>query len=148
MAVPGYQDFMLPLLKVASDGQEHTVAGAMDQLAQQFEITQADRDELLPSGTQTRLYNRVTWALTYLSKSLLLEKTGRGRFRIAPRGNEVLVAPPPRVDNAYLDPFPEYRSFKTKRAELAGDTRRATALMRESEDPGVTPDERLDAAYK
>src|SRR5688572_1178569 len=148
MAVPGYQEFMLPLLKIASDGRDHTVAEAMDLLAQQFQISREDRDELLPSGTQTRLYNRVTWALTYLSKSLLLEKTGRGRFRIAPRGKEVLVAPPPRIDNAYLDRFPEYRSFKTKRAELAGDTRRATLADRGSGDPDVTPDERLDAAYK
>ena len=75
MAIPGYQDFMLPLVRIAADGNEHTVAEALEILARQMKISDADRDELLPSGTQTRFYNRVTWALTYLTKSLLLQKS-------------------------------------------------------------------------
>jgi restriction system protein len=148
MAVPGYQEFMLPLLKIASDGQEHSVAEAMDTLAIQFQISDADRDELLPSGTQTRFYNRVTWAISYLSKSLLLEKTGRGRFRIAPRGKEVLAKAPSRIDNAFLEQFPEYREFKTKRLAAPGEAPQVTLYERSYEDLNVTPDERLDAAYK
>src|SRR4051812_48023072 len=103
MPVPGYQDFMLPLLVIAADQQEHSVSAAMEVLALQFKISPTDRDELLPSGTQTRFYNRVTWALTYLSKSLLIEKSGRGRFRITSRGTEVLQSKPVRVDNNFLD---------------------------------------------
>lgn len=86
MAIPGYQELMLPIVRIASDGREHTVTETMDGLAAQMGISEADRDELLPSGTQTRFYNRVTWAITYLSKSLMIEKSGRGRFRIAARG--------------------------------------------------------------
>jgi restriction system protein len=147
MSVPGYQEFMLPLLRIASDGQEHTVTEAMDTIAQQMGISDRDRDEPLPSGTQTRFYNRVTWALTYLSKSLLLEKVGRGRFRITSRGSEVIGREPRRVDNAFLEQFAEYRAFKTKRAERASQTR-ADADDAGSSNPIVTPDERLDSAYK
>src|SRR6187402_3091525 len=112
MAVPGYQEFMLPILKVASDDAEHTMASAMDELAAQFKISAEDQADLLPSGTQTRLYNRVTWAITYLAKSLLLTKSGRGRFRIAPRGKEVLAKNPTRIDAKFLDQFPEYVLFR------------------------------------
>lgn len=77
MPVPGYQEFMLPLLKLASDGDEHKTTDAIDALADQFGVSELDREIMLPSGTQTRLYNRVTWALTYLTKSLLLEKSAR-----------------------------------------------------------------------
>lgn len=81
-----YQEFMLPLLRLAADGQEHTITDAIDVLADQLGVSESERDVMLSSGTQTKLYNRVTRALTYLTKSLLLEKTGRGRFKIAPRG--------------------------------------------------------------
>lgn len=102
MAVPGYQEFMLPLLKLAADGSEHPIREAMDTLAAQLGISAQDRQIMLPSGTQTRYYNRVTWATTYLTKSGLLEKTGRGRIRITPRGRTGLAQNPPRIDNAFL----------------------------------------------
>lgn len=146
MAVPGYQEFMLPLLKIAEDGQEHTVSEAMNTIANAIGMTEQDRDELLPSGTQTRFYNRVTWATTYLSKSLLLEKCGRGVFKITPRGREVLAKHPLRIDNSFLEQFPEYKAFKTKRAENAAETRATQGGDVSIEDPVVTPDERLDGA--
>jgi restriction system protein len=148
MAVPGYQEFMLPLVRIASDGKDHTVHEAMDTLAQQMKISPADRDALLPSGTQTRFYNRVTWAITYLSKSLLIVKTGRGRFKIGNRGLDILKTNPPSIDNNFLEQFPEYQAFKTKKREkLIGDSDTAaiSAIEKESE---ITPDEQLDAAYK
>lgn len=148
MAIPGYQEFMLPLLRLAADGQEHTVSEALDVLAEQMRISPEDREELLPSGTQTRLYNRITWATTYLTKSLLLTKVGRGRFRITTRGQDVLKRAPTRVDNAFLDQFEEYRAFKSKRAEKAWGTRGETAVEDSATDTDVTPNERLDAAYK
>ena len=121
MAVPGYQDFMLPLLRIAGDGQEHRIADAMETLAAEMGMSDEDQALLLPSGLQTRYYNRVTWAVTYLTKSLLLNRIGRGRFRITPRGMEVLGRNPVRIDNHFLDQFPEYREFKTKRVAKAAD---------------------------
>src|SRR5947208_7165343 len=114
MAVPGYEEFMLPLVKLAADGQEHKITDAIDTLADQFGVNEQERETMLPSGTQTRLYNRVTWALTYMTKSLLLSKSGRGKFRIAPRGVEVLKKNPARIDNAVLAQFDEFRVFKNK----------------------------------
>jgi restriction system protein len=144
MAIPGYQEFMLPVLRIAGDGKEHAVTQVMTTLTEQMKISEADRDELLPSGTQTRLYNRVTWALTYLSKSLLLEKTGRGRFRIAPRGAEVLKTKPAVINNKFLEQFPEYQAFKTKKNEK----RPAVTTKNNGEDSDITPDEQLELAYR
>lgn len=148
MPVPGYQEFMLPLLKLTADGQEHTVSEALEVLAEQMRISPEDRETLLPSGTQTRLYNRVTWASTYLTKSLLLSKAGRGRFRITPRGHEVLKRSPARVDNSFLDQFEEFRAFKTRRAEKAWGSRKNGDAEVAGVEADVTPNERLDAAYK
>jgi restriction system protein len=146
MPVPGYQEFMLPLLRIAGDGQEHTVSGAIDTLARQMSITSEDREVMLPSGTQTRLYNRITWAITYLTKSLLLSKSGRGRFKIGPRGAEVLASNPPGINNRFLEQFPEYRVFKVKKK--INDVTLAAEPPPGDESAEITPDERLEAAYK
>lgn len=59
MAVPGYQDLMLPLLRFAADGREHTITEAQDAIAGQLGISEQDQALLLPSGTHTRYYSRV-----------------------------------------------------------------------------------------
>jgi len=147
MAVPRYQEFMLPLLRIASDGKEHSVAEAMVILAEQMKISQPDQDTLLASG-QTRYYNRVMWAETYLTKSVLIEKTGRARFKITARGMDVLKKNPARIDNKFLEQFPEYQAFKVKKKEKLADVAATKDDDSEVEDSGITPDEQLDAAYK
>ncbi len=147
MAVPGYQEFMLPLLRIAGDANEHSVVEAMATLAVQMKISDEDREALLPSGTQTQFSNRVGWAVTYLTKSMLIEKTGRGRFKITPRGVDVLKNSPARIDNKFLEQFPEYQAFKTKKKEKlasVGGTKDGDAGVA---DPVITPDEQLELAY-
>ena len=148
MSVPGYQDFMLPLLTLASDDQEHGLSDAIESLAKQFGLSEQDQELMLPSGTQTRLYNRVTWGLTYLTKALLLDKSARGRFRISQRGTDVLKRSPSRIDNAFLMQFDEFRAFKSKKNKSAATA--AAGVLDDSEDigPAITPDEQLDMAYR
>lgn len=145
MAVPGYQEFMLPLLRIAGDGKEHSLSEAVVTLAEQMRISEEDRNALLPSG-QTRVYNRVAWAVTYLSKSVLIEKTARGRFKVAPRGIDVLKNNPGRIDNKYLTQFPEYQAFKAKKKKPPADVGANDGDAGVEDD--ITPDERLDIAYK
>ncbi len=145
MPVPGYQDFMLPLLVIAGDGLEHTVSEAMTQLAKQLAISDTDQAVMLPSGTQTQFYNRVTWAITYLAKSLLLTKTGRGRFQITQRGRDVLGRAPRRIDAKFLEQFPEYLIFRDKHTTIPADSvavKSAVAI-----EPSSTPSERMAAAH-
>lgn len=50
---------MLPLVRLAGDGAEHSLADAIDELAGEFQLSDAERAELLPSGRQSRFNNRV-----------------------------------------------------------------------------------------
>ena len=109
MAIPGFQDFMLPILKLTSDGKEHSLAEMPDTLADKMGIPKQEREIMQLSGTQTRLYNRIAWAVTHLTKSMLLERVTRGRFKLSQRGSEVLKKNPSRIDNAFLGQFPEYQ---------------------------------------
>lgn len=119
----------------------------MATLAGEMKISEQDQDALLASG-QTRYYNRVMWAETYLTKSLLIEKTGRARFKISSRGMEVLKKKPARIDNKYLDQFPEYRAFKVKKKDKLAAVVTTKDDDADVQDTGITPDEQLDVAYK
>lgn len=72
MAIPDYQALMLPVLQLAADGNEHRFRDAVDQLADQYSLTDEERNELLPSGSQAVFTNRVGWARSYLKQAGLL----------------------------------------------------------------------------
>jgi restriction system protein len=59
MAVPDFQSIMLPLLRLASDKNEHHLADAAETLANQFELTPEERAELLPSGKYPPFRQRI-----------------------------------------------------------------------------------------
>lgn len=116
MAVPDFQTLMLPLLKLAGDGQQHVFAEAVESLGQEFQLSDDDRTQLLKSG-QTRFYNRVGWTTTYLKKAGLLQAVGPGRFQLTDRGRELLTSPPAAIDIAFLESrFPEMSEFRKARS--------------------------------
>lgn len=143
MAVPDFQSFMLPLLKFASDGKEHSQSEASDALSHHFAITESDRREMLPSGRQTRFNNRIAWANVYLRKSGFLESTRRGRFKITERGQEILRSNPNRIDVKFLlkNGDAEFREFH-----------RPSKQDENHEGPSIetvrTPREIMDAGYQ
>jgi len=141
MAIPDYQTIMLPLLKFAEDLQEHSLWQAIDALANQFNLTDEEQRQLLPSGQQTIFYNRVGWARTYMKKAGLLESTRRGYFRITGRGLEALKQTPSKIDNSYLEQFQEFRDFKAL-------TREKPVEGKEVEEQEKTPLEVLESAYQ
>jgi restriction system protein len=142
MSVPDFQTIMLPLLKVAEDGEEHSGHEFLEKPAQNFELSDEDLNQLLPSGKQTRFYNRVGWARTYLIKSKLLDMPRRSFYKITERGKEVLKGNPSRIDMNYLKRFPEYIEFKEKENE-----REVKAQVEETVE-GSTPEEILEGAYQ
>jgi restriction system protein len=141
MAVPNFQSIMLPLLKIASDEQEHSRSEAIDTLALQFELTDEERKELLPSGRQARFDNRVGWARTYLKKAGLLEIPREGRFRITERGLDVLRGNPANINIKFLRQFPEFVEFEKP-------SRRADDQEMVDEGPVQTPEEILESSYQ
>lgn len=143
MAVPDFQFLMLPLLRVAGDGQEHSLAEARERLGAEFKLTQAEQDELLPSGRQSRFANRVAWAKVYLEQGGLLLSPCRGHFLISDRGREVLKAPPTRIDIKFLGQYPEFVEFRTHKGEAEQPLAPAAPEAADAE----TPEEALEAAH-
>src|SRR5947207_1759980 len=117
MPIPDYQTLMLPVLKLASDGREHRFGDAIEQLATEFGVTDAERAELLPSGTAPLFDNRVGWARTYLKQAGLLRSPKRGLFQITDAGKALLAENPRRIDAALLDRYETFRAFRSRRRD-------------------------------
>jgi restriction system protein len=142
MAVPDFQSLTLPLLQLSGDGQIHRLADARGNLATRLGLSEDDRKELLPSGRQTRLANRVAWAKIYLERAGLLESPERGQFRITERGREVLGSPPERIDISFLNRFPEFAEFRS------GHHRASESTPPTATEQDATPEEALEGAYE
>ncbi|HRQ37566.1 MAG TPA: restriction endonuclease [Chloroflexota bacterium] len=142
MAVPDFQTIMLPLMQFAADGKEHSLRETIEFLADQFQLTREERKEMLPSGRQATLDNRVGWSRTHLTKAGLLTSTKRGYFQITERGRTVLAQNPNQINVAFLKQFPEYLEFirPANQDERTAVTDELTASQ--------TPEEAIEAAYQ
>lgn len=153
MVIPDYETLMLPVLKAVSDGHEHRIGDVIDQLARDFQLTEEERQQLLPSGKQTTFSNRVHWARTYLVQAGLLEATKRAHIRITERGRQALAKSPARIDNEYLLQFPEFLAFRARTRDpgptlhSGGTSTPATAPAALSAET-QTPDELLRTTVK
>ncbi|MBO3709056.1 MAG: restriction endonuclease [Candidatus Accumulibacter sp.] len=144
MPIPDYQTLMLPLLRFAADGNDHTTREAVEILATEFQLTPAERNELLASGQQAIFNNRVGWANSYLKKAGLLESPRRGALRITARGKKILGDNPTRIDVKYLERFPEFIEFRdASRNNRETTTSESVAIATEQ-----TPEEALELAHQ
>lgn len=153
MTIPDYQTLMLPLLRIARDGLERRFRDAVEVLAEEFALTDEERNVMLPSGTAPLFDNRVGWARTYLKQAALLQSRKRGFFQITTRGLELLAKQPPRIDNSTLEQYPEYLDFKLRRGgqrvELkASDAPQVPNLEMPDRQSDSTPEELFSQAYQ
>lgn len=146
MPVPDYQKIMLPVLRLASDGMEHKVSDSVEHLANAFELSDDERAELLPSGSQAVFNNRCGWARSYLKQAGLLTSPRRGYFKITQRGMDLLLTSPQVIDTAILEQFPEFIDFKSRRSEKGGDDVGPTEMN--AIQPSLTPEDSLATAYR
>lgn len=147
MAVPTYDQLMLPLLRLAGAGRASDLPTAEKLLAEEFQLSADDRALKLPSGQQTALRNRTGWASFYLMKAGLLNKPKRGFFEITSRGRDVLKSPPLNIDKAYLSTFPEFVEFLMGSSTNQGANSQPASTMNSGAE-SVTPDEALQGAYQ
>jgi restriction system protein len=148
MAIPDYQTLMLPVLKLAGNGEDLKFRDMVEALAQEFRLTAEERSELLPSGSAFLFDNRVGWARTYLKQAGLLESPKRGVLRITDRGKATLAGQPVRIDAKYLDQFTEFREFRARRPDEGRADKCADEAPPQARSDIQTPEERLATAYQ
>lgn len=108
MAIPTYDKIMLPLLKVIKDGAIYKNQECIDVLAIEFNLSEEDCAQRLPSGKNI-FYDRVNWAKGYLKNAGLVEVPSRGQFRITERGKKILES---NIEELGINDLLKYEEFR------------------------------------
>lgn len=146
MAVPGFQDMMLPMLRLIADGKS-SMAECIQLLAIEFQLSDADIGAMLPSGKQTLLTNRAHWARQYLSQAGLIVAVKRGHYVITDAGGELLKAPPAKINNEVLRRYPKFIEFQ-QRSGRSNETSSELASAESSLPKSATPDDLIEQAFR
>ena len=160
MPVPDFQSLMLPVLRVAAEG-EHAMADLRERVAAALALSADDLAQLLPSGRKTLFSDRISWAKSYMEKAGLVDSVRRGVVKITARGQRVLADNPSKIDVPFLLRFNEFeewlrRSARARAGKITADeTAAATAPINGSVDlisaAGIgetaTPEERIEVAF-
>ena len=86
MSIPTTNEILIPLLRNISDGEIHLLKECIIGIADYFNLSEEERNLLQPSGVQTKLEKRVSWAKLYLSKIGFVHTIEKGRFKITQQG--------------------------------------------------------------
>ena len=141
--IPQYRKFMLPILKICKDGGKFRRSELANILADQFKLTQAERDQLKPSGGERLLVNRVGWAIWYLKKAGLLNVI-QGVFSITENGKDVLRQNLEDIDRTVLMNIPTFKEFMNGKKQTDSENGSTTV----KDDLGQSPEDMIISGYE
>src|SRR5438067_9434932 len=140
MAIPKYDEMMLPVLRILGDGAEHSQRELAEQIADHFKLTPQERAERLPKVKATYLRHRLGWAGFSLRRAGLAESPRTGALKITDDGRTFLAANPSQLRAADLKRFPAYAAF-VERIKSEAEIPEAKISAHE------TPEERMESAF-
>ncbi|GFZ84271.1 restriction endonuclease [Nesterenkonia alkaliphila] len=95
--VPIWPEFVVPTLKILSDGQKHQRREIFDSVATLTQLSDQARAETLKSGG-TRYEQRLGWVLSHLGKAGWIDRPDRGYYLITDAGRKALLDYPGGFD--------------------------------------------------
>lgn len=141
MAVPKFFEFLPVVLRVLLDGNEKTVKQIREESIVMLHVSDEDCKELLPSGRQRTVDNRVNWAVTYLKNAKLINAIRRGVYVITTEGSKAYADVGDKLDLAYLERYESFRTFHGTPIETTVNVEIQDSSAEES------PQDMFDKAY-
>lgn len=148
MPIPDYQTLMLPILRLLSDLDDRALRLVESAMADEFQLTPVEREEMLPSGAQRVLLNRVGWSLSYLTKAGLTLRVGKGHYRITQDGSAALQTNPRRIDARYLKTIGGYAASKPRRPSVVEREEEHSSPESEVAESLLTPEEQMESSFQ
>ena len=140
MAIPKFDEMLRPILEQATK-KNITRKDSREFIAEFFRLSPEERVEKLPSGS-TIVANRVGWAITFLTKAGLLERTAPKIYAITDAGQAFLLGHPKTITVANLKVIPGWEeAWKSNKQQKEPD--KEDDLVE-----SVTPLEAIDAAIE
>ena len=84
----------MPVLKSIGLREVSSIQEVVEDMRRHFHLTEYQMKLRVPNKTKTVVYDKVTWAMTHLAKSGLIEKRGQGFRSITKKGGKLLSKNP------------------------------------------------------
>jgi restriction system protein len=143
MPIPKYDEIRPIALKLLAERGTLHKREFTEPLADQFGLTEQERREIYPSGNEEVFADRISWALSYLNLSGLVEKPKRGYYRISDQG-KALLATPDKI-NPYIDEKMAEREAARRKTAVPSTEEQLTIEESTSSD---TPQEKLYKSFE
>ena len=141
MAVPDFQSLMNPVLNLyEKKNVELRPRDIEDEIAELFNLSEEDKNQMIPSNIETILRNRVNWAVYYLFRAGLLDRPKRGYYKISEAGIQENKTGN-KINIGYLKKFPSFVDFSNIENKKNSDTENIIEA-----DECQTPDEMISKA--
>lgn len=101
------------VLEQISNGTPKSKSQIVDELANKFNLSPQERNQLKPSGGETLFGNRVRWAIFELDKAGLI-LYDKGTLTISQEGKNVLKQNPNQINRKFLLTLPKYAEYYQK----------------------------------
>ncbi len=148
MPIPKYDEMYLSILQALKDGNEHPLSDLKSAVIQDFQLTDEEQSQPLPSRKQPLWSNRLGWANSYLKNAGLLFSPGRARFQITEEGKRVLDSGA-KIDNIFLLGYASFQDFmhRTSTPIIAQDKSNEPSLSKQYTESQETPQEVLERVH-
>ena len=141
MAVPKFYVFLPVVMEVLSDKKVHRSKDIYEFCSKALNLTDDDLLEKISSG-QSRFFNRVGWARTYLKKAGLIYSPVRSSFQLTPLGESAIANGCEHINLDFLKNYASYRDFVGDGTQIVGE---AETASRESIEE-ISPHDQLESA--
>lgn len=144
--VPKFDSFFEPVLHALSKGEVLRQAEIESRVVKYMGLPLHLYNEVTPKTKRPRITDRISWSLTYLSQSGLLDKPMRAHYKISEKGLLFLRNAPRPILVSSLEEIPEFQKF-LKRAKRQHGVKTVTSTIAH-DDGERTPEERILEAYE
>lgn len=148
MQIPEFHWFFRPILETLSDGKTRHWKDLHRDITDPLPLTPDQRDEMLPSGSRTKLADRVQWALTYLRQACLVTSPKRGVSEITERGRKFLSQAPSSITLGDLRAIKEFRDFESRSRAKTSTGTSPTSITPAVSPEELTPEEEMERASR
>lgn len=144
MPIPFFQALMLPILNIAAEKGKEDFSNKelQEKLSQKFQLTEDEKNEMLSSGKQKVIINRIAWAVIHLKRAGLIDSERRGYYKITTSGIQVVKQKPETVNLKFLEQFDTYKEWRSGFESKNGKEK---IILKDEENS--TPQELMVSAY-
>jgi restriction system protein len=141
MAIPTFDRLLRPVLALAVE-RDISRRSATVAMADEFVLSEEEREARTPSGSSTTMQSRAGWAMTFLTKGGLIAKVAPKTYRATDAGKAFLSTHPEAITVKDLETIPGWKEAWKPNKEANGDEKLSPSPQTS------TPSEALDNAVE